>query len=104
MEESKTRDKILKKVRQALNNKSTYEPGNIDFDSQIFTASEEPLEMQFAERILALNGKFFFCENENEFMMNFNELVKENKWEQIFCFEPVIKPLLEKAKISFNEN
>ena len=63
-----SKEKILKKIRKALIHKSTQEIGDIDIDSEIFTASEESLEMQFAQNFTALNGKFIFCENETEFI------------------------------------
>ncbi len=98
-----SKEKILKKIRKALIHKSTQEIGDIDNDSMIFTASEESLEMQFAQNFTSLNGKFIFCENEAEFLENFDWIMKDNEWKNLFCLEPKIKDLLKKGKIKFSD-
>jgi len=103
MQESTSREKVLKKVRKALIQKSPNEAGDVDFDSNIYATSDEPLEIQFAQRFAALNGKFIFCENEDEFSQVMAALVEENKWEHITTYEDKIKELLKKANITFSE-
>lgn len=98
-----SKEKILKKIRKALIHKSTQEIGDINNDAEIFAASEESLEMQFAQNFTALNGKFIFCENEAEFLENFDWIVKDNEWKNLFCLEPKIKDLLKKGKIKFSD-
>ena len=104
MEESKSREKVLKKVRQALINKSTHDVEHVDIDSPIYKEPTEPYEIEFARKFTALNGKFVFCENEQEFTQNFSQLLKENNWPEPFCFEPSIKNILQKGKIAYKEN
>ncbi len=101
MEESTSKEKILKKIRKALIHKSELDYGTVDFDSEIYASSGEPLEILFAQQFTALNGKFAFCENENEFLTTFSSLIKENKWEQVFCLDEKIKTLLKKGDITF---
>lgn len=98
-----SKEKILKKIRKALIHKSAQEVGDVDNDSEIFTTSEEPLEIQFAQNFSALNGRFVFCENETEFIENFDFFSKDNEWENIFCLEPALKELLNKGKIKFSD-
>jgi L-lactate dehydrogenase complex protein LldG len=98
-----SKEKILKKIRKALIHKSTLEIGDIDNDSNIFTSSEEPLEIQFAQNFSALNGKFIFCENESEFLENFDWISKDSEWKNLFCLEPKIKELLKKGNINFSD-
>ena len=76
---------------------------DVDKESEIFTSSEEPLEIQFAQNFSAVNGKFIFCENENEFVENFDFIAKDNNWKNLFCLEPAIKNLLKKGKIKFSD-
>ena len=102
-EETTTKEKILKKVRKALIQKSV-NGTNIDFDSDIFLKAEEPLEIIFAQQLSKLNGKFVYCENENELCENLSSLIDENKWQKVFSFEKSIKEILKKSKISFSEN
>ena len=102
-EETTTKEKILKKVRKALIQKSV-NAINIYFDSDIFLKAKEPLEIIFAQQLTKLNGKFIYCEDENELCKNIFLLIEENKWEQIFCFEKKIKDILKKSDIPFSEN
>lgn len=98
-----SKEKVLKQIRQALIHKSSQEIGDVDKESEIFTTSEEPLEIQFAQNFLALNGKFIFCENTDEFIENFSFIAKDNNWKNLFCLEPTIKDLFNKAKIKFSD-
>jgi L-lactate dehydrogenase complex protein LldG len=75
----------------------------VNTESDIFVNSEEPLEVQFAQNFVNVNGKFVFCENEHEFLENFTGIIKDNKWEQLFCLEPAIKELLKKGMIPFSD-
>ena len=105
MDETKSREKILKKVRKALIQKSPVElPNDLDFDSDIFSSSEDALELQFAKAHTTLNGKFLFCENEEDFIQNIASLIKENAWENVFCLEDEVKRLLKKALVPFSDN
>lgn len=104
MQESTSREKVLKKVRKALIQKSPNEAGDVDFESNIYTTSDEPLEIQFAQRFAALNGKFIFCESEEEFSHVMTALVEENKWKNITTYEEKIKELLKKANVTFSDN
>jgi L-lactate dehydrogenase complex protein LldG len=104
MQDSTTsKEKILKQIRKALTQKSTQEMSDVDNESEIFVSSDEPLEIQFAQNFLELNGKFIFCENESEFVENFNFVSKDNSWENLFCLEPSIKEILNKANIKFSD-
>jgi L-lactate dehydrogenase complex protein LldG len=103
MQNTTSKEKILKQIRKALTHKSTAEIGDVDKDSEIFAPSEEPLEILFAQNFLGLNGKFIFCENENELIQNLGSVAKETKWENIFCLEPIIKQFLNKANVKFSD-
>lgn len=102
-EETTTKEKILKKVRKALIEK-TIKGSNVDFDSDIYQRSDDPLEITFAQQLTKLNGKFIYCEDEKELAENLSCLITENKWDHVFCFEKKAKELLKKAGIPFSEN
>lgn len=102
-EETTTKAKILKKVREALIEK-TVKGINVDFDSDIYQKSDEPLEIAFAQQLTKLNGKFIYCENEKELAENISSLIQENNWDHVFCFEKKAGDVLKKANIKFSEN
>jgi L-lactate dehydrogenase complex protein LldG len=102
MQDSTTsKEKILKKIRKALIHKSQQEIGDVNTESDIFITSEDPLELQFAQNFVNVNGKFVFCENENEFLVNFADIAKNNNWQKLFCLEPAIKELLKRGNVIF---
>ena len=98
-----SKEKVLKKIRKALTTKSTREIGDVDKTSEIFVTSEEPIEIQFAQNFSAADGKFIFCESEEEFIESIDFFIKDNEWENIFCVEPAIKALLVKGDIKFSD-
>lgn len=103
MQDSTTsKEKILKRIRKALIHKSLQEIGDVNTDADIFNISEDPIELQFAQNFVQVNGKFVFCEDENDFLQNLSSIVKDNKWEGIFCLEPAIQQLLTKVGLPFS--
>ena len=103
MEDSTTsREKILKKVRKALIYKTTHEIPDVDFESEIYAVNAESLEILFAKQLTELNGKFIFCENENEFALNLSSLIAEHKWSEVFCYEPKVNIILQNNNIKFS--
>lgn len=110
MEESTSREKILKKIRNGLMQKSTKDSvANIDFESNIYIASPDGPEMAFAQNFTEAGGKFLFCESNNVLIDNIDFLIGENDWQgKIVCEEPMIQTLLNLAEIDYetvcNEN
>lgn len=104
MQESTSKEKVLKRIRKALIQKTSIDSSDVDFDSEIYTKTEDPLEITFAQNFSAINGKFVFCEDVNEFIANIALLIKENNWTTIFCLENSIKEILRKGEIQFSDN
>jgi L-lactate dehydrogenase complex protein LldG len=104
MEESTSREKILKKVRKALIHKSLQEIPDVDLESNMYEIPDEPMEILFAQKLTKLNGKFVFCENDKDFAVNLAALMKENDWEPPFTLEGKVKRILGDAGMAFNDN
>jgi len=108
--ETTTKEKILKKVRKALI-ENTISGTNVDFDTDIYQQSEEPLEVTFAQQFTKINGRFVFCQDEKELAENISAVLAENKWEHtdknqggVFCFEEKAKDILKKSCITFSDD
>ncbi|CAN5869558.1 hypothetical protein BH11BAC7_BH11BAC7_33640 [soil metagenome] len=101
MDDTTSREKILKKVRAALINKSRLEPGAIDFESNIYAESDEPLELVFAQQFSDAGGNFVFCENDDDFIYNIGALTADENFGKLWCAEPQIQNLLTQANIPF---
>lgn len=102
MQESTSREKVLKKVRKALIHKSKEDPVDVDFETSIYAVPDEPLEILFAHRFSALNGKFVFCENQNDFCESVKAVIIENSFDHVYCLEPAIQEMLKQADVPFS--
>jgi len=101
MKESTSREKVLKKVRNALISETDNPYPDIDFESSVYTDITEPLDITFAQELTKASGKFVFCENEKEFVDNLLVLVSDNNWSNVFCLEDKIKNIFIKEEIPF---
>ena len=101
MEDSTQREKILKKVRNALIRKTNNPFPNPDFESPVYMEMNDPLEVVFAEEFIKVSGKFVYCESEQEFTDNLKILMIENNWENVFCIEEKVKQILLDGQIPF---
>ncbi|MBM3405696.1 MAG: hypothetical protein FJY10_12510 [Bacteroidetes bacterium] len=104
MEDSTSREKVLKKVRDAL----IYKPDNpepqIDFESPVYHSPGEALDVAFAEALTNLGGKFIYCEDDQEFISSIRFLFDANSWDNLFCYEEKFQRLLEKAGVPFTSS
>ena len=101
MEETTSREKVLKKLRNALINRSESPYPSLDLTSSVYKEFEDALDITFAMEFSKVNGKFIYCENEKDLQENLISLIGEKKWNQVFCAEPEIKETLADAGIPF---
>ena len=104
MQDSTTREKILKKIRQALIHKTNQRFPNIDWDKNIYVTSDESLEEQFAKSFTKIGGQFVFCENELEFLEHLVVLAEERGWKLIHCREQKITDLMDQVEFPYLKN
>ena len=98
MEGSNTREKILKKIRAALLEKTNDPFPGIDNNSQIFSGSDEDPVVVFSDRFTEAGGKFFLCENELEFVEGLLDISEQYKWTNIYCGEEGLSNLLTECE------
>jgi L-lactate dehydrogenase complex protein LldG len=101
MEESTSREKVLKKVRNALLSKSENPFPSLDLESPVYVIPDDTPDVTFAQEFSKVSGKFIYCEDENDLKANLNQLIKENKWKNIFCLDPDLQIILDQAGISY---
>ena len=87
MESQGARNKILKKIKQAL-----VSPVAIPFpdqlaDTPIFIPTEKELAIGFAEKFTSLLGKFVYCADEAELVAQLNALMVAKQWNKIYSLE-----------------
>lgn len=101
MDESTSREKVLKKVRNALISKTENPLPSLDLDSPVFSTPDESPDVIFAQEFSKVSGKFVYCENEEDLRSNLVELIKENKWQDIFCLDAELQNILKESEIPF---
>jgi len=101
MDDSTQREKILKKIRNALIHKSANPYPNPDFEAEIYKEMTETPEVIFAEEFIKMAGKFVYCESEQEFIDNLRALITENNWINLFCMEDKLKQVLTTGGIPY---
>ncbi len=104
MEESTSREKILKKVRDALIEKTGTPYPVIDQESTVYKEITEPLDVAFAQELIRVSGKFVYCESIDEFHGILKSFILEKDWPVLFCFDPKIQNLLKSGGIPYESN
>lgn len=98
------KEKILKKVRQALTFKSKNQFTNIDLDSNIYVQPSSDLSLLevFAQQFTSLNGEFVYCSNQFDFIDKLITLLEQRKWKYFFCWEHKLQDMLKDTGITFS--
>jgi L-lactate dehydrogenase complex protein LldG len=104
MEESTSRQKVLKKIRDALIEQTEPLYPIIDNESAIYPEITEPLDVTFAEAFVKTGGKFVYCESEDEFLAVLQSFILEKDWPVLFCYDEHLQDLLKRDGIPFESS
>ena len=104
MEESTSREKVLKKVRNALIYKTDNPYAQVEFDSSVYTSIEESPDVNFAQEFTKAGGQFVYCDDEADLVGTLSALARENNWEEVYCLDPSIQYILTQAGIPFQSD
>lgn len=104
MEESTSREKVLKKVRHALIYKTDNPFPQVDFDSPVYMPMSDTSDVNFAQEFTKVGGVFIYCENESEVTAVLSALSVECKWHDVYCAEPELQYLLTQAGVPFESD
>ncbi|OQX81119.1 MAG: hypothetical protein B6D64_02365 [Bacteroidetes bacterium 4484_276] len=102
MDETTTREKILKSIRNALIDKASNPFPDVEFESSVYQPLKESIDVTFAQEFTKVAGKFIYCEDESDMAGKLKFVIHNNKLENVFCFEDSLKRLLEEHEIPFN--
>jgi L-lactate dehydrogenase complex protein LldG len=101
MEDSTSREKVLKKVRDALIEKTELPYPVLDQEAPVYEEITENLDIAFAETLVQIGGKFVYCESEDEFTGLLKSFILDKNWGLIFTQDPVIHELFRAGGIPF---
>jgi L-lactate dehydrogenase complex protein LldG len=100
MNETTSKERMLKKVRKALLEKRDNPYPNLE-DTPLYEEYTDHIDLLFAEQLTAVAGNFIFCEDEIQLIENLLQLADEKSWRRIYCWEPKIQGLLQKYEYPF---
>ena len=102
MKVSISKEKILKKIRQALSTPVPVPFPQSEGNESVFQPATQEAEVEFAENFTKLQGKFSFCMNETEFGQQLETLIAARKWSNIYCREEKLKLMLQQHGFTQN--
>ena len=95
-------NKFITKVIPSLSDKSANLNKEEQEKQKKFTPEpNDPADVTFAKVFTNNGGKFFYCENVENFYDHFKKLIQENNWKSTYCSNDKLKKLLEPTKLSF---
>ncbi len=104
MEESTSREKVLKAIRDALVNPMNPPYLDEDYSDKIYQQPDSEYdEVNFAEALARVGGQFVYSSSVDEFATNFTEFLKERDITCVHCYEhPLQKMLNDCGVFCFN--
>lgn len=98
------KEKILKKVRQALTFKGKNQFANIDLDSNVYVqpGTDSNVVEVFAKQLTEASGQFIYCSNQFDFLDKLITLLDQRKWKHFFCWEHQLQDMLKDTGITFS--
>ncbi|WP_192823514.1 LUD domain-containing protein [Rufibacter sp. LB8] len=102
MYEAKSKEIVLRKVREALAKSAPFLPPTPDFSTSVYGPLLEDLSVQFAETFIRNAGVFVYCEHEEDFFDQLFTFKQERGLDNLYVWEPALKKILHAAGINFN--
>ncbi len=95
MKVSSSKEKILKKIREALSNPVPLPFPKSEGSTGIFPPPDNELEVLFAQEFTHLTGKFAFCMTEEDAQIQLQLLIAQRKWSKIYSKEEALLPFFD---------
>lgn len=99
MDETTTKEKILKSVRNALINTTDNPFKNTDFSSPLLKEQKEVAEVEFALNLNENGGTFIYCDNEKDFTNNLRSLMLQKGWNELTSANQHLNQMLAAEEI-----
>jgi len=100
MKVSASKEKILKKIRQALATPVPVPFPQSEGNESVFQPSTQEPAVEFAENFSKLQGRFSYCVDETELIQQLSVLIANRKWDNIFCNDKTLQEMLSKNNLS----
>lgn len=104
MEESTSKEKVLKSIRNALINKNENPFKDLSMDKMVHEPLTDEPEVHFAEALSNVGGNFIYCSDEQEFLSQLKDLIGSKKWPAVHCHNPQLADILKIGEIETIED
>lgn len=104
MEESTSKEKVLKGIRNALIEQTSNPFSKIDFDSPVYKKLPDDADISFAQEFTRVSGTFIYCENENEFFNLLKEFLKFKSITKPYCLDDQLQQILDSGDIEYQSD
>jgi L-lactate dehydrogenase complex protein LldG len=100
MNDTTSKERMLKKIRKALLEKRDNPYPNLE-DTPLYEEYTDHADLLFAEQLTAVAGNFVFCEDDIQLVENLLLLAEEKNWRKIYCWEPELQLLLSNYEFPY---
>ena len=104
MYEARSRDIVLRKVREALVKSAPATPPTPDFVADLYPAPDDDLSITFATNFIKNSGTFVYCESEEDFFDQLFTYKQEKEIQNFFLWEHSWQTKLYAAGINYIED
>ncbi len=94
MSVSPSKENILKRIRQALTQETPVPFPQREMTDPVVSPLRQDIEVEFAERFTALDGKFIYCINRQELSFQLGSLIRKMDWQKVYCVEEKLKDVV----------
>lgn len=95
MKVSASKEKILKKIRQALATPVPVPFPQSEGNDSLFQSPAQEPEVEFAENFSKLQGRFSYCQSTAELAAQLSQLLQQRNWKNIYCRDNEIRAMLD---------
>lgn len=98
------REKVLKRIRNALINKADISAEQQNVEVSLFKPLVNPVEFEFASNFTNTGGFFYYSENRQELKLALNALLKEKKYLNVYCSNEELADLINTGTTAVYDN
>ena len=91
-----SKENILKKIRKALSHSTPLPFSKSEGNQFVFLPLQLEAEVEFAEQFTKLQGRFAYCNNQQELAKQLSDLIISRQWKNVYCCEETLKQFLHK--------
>jgi L-lactate dehydrogenase complex protein LldG len=99
MATSPAKEKILKRIREALSNPVPLPFPESEGSQSVYKMSDEDPVVIFAEEFTKLQGKFIFCVDDADLKNQLAKLIAAKGWQKVYCREKENLAILESISV-----